>query len=178
MKVSNRTLAFNTDFFHYIQFQNSQRQPTTQTTLVFESLYRVWRGSSLPNYRNYMPIFFTISSFKTFGGCQSIQLHKLHLNSNDIVQLRLTDQYQLQKLHADFFHYIQFQNVRRVPVYPTTQTTPKFESHSPAQADRPIPTTETTCPFFSLYPVSKQSEAANYTNYTCFRITISSLERV
>ena len=167
-----------------------------------------------------MPIFFTISSFKTFGGCQSIQLQKLHLNSNDIVQLRLTDQYQLQKLHADFFHYIQFQNVRRVPVYPTTQTTLQFESHmkglanwtwpttettgrffslypvwkgkaypttettSDFESDNPdwehwpIPTTETTCRFFSLYPVSKQSEAANYINYTCFRITISSLERV
>ena len=158
-----------------------------------------------------MPIFFTISSFKTFGGCRSTQLHKLHFNSNHIwrvwptepdqlqklqadffhyiqfekvkptqlqklhlisnqtIQIGNTDRYQLQKLHADFFHYIQFQNVQRVSVYPTTETTPKFEWHSPAQADRPIPTTETTCRFVSLYPVSKRSEGAglpNYTNYT------------
>ena len=104
-----------------------------------------------------MPIFFTISSFKTFRGCRSIQLQKLHLNSNDIVQLRLTDQYQLQKLHADFFHYIQFQNVRRVPVYPTTQTTLQFESHMKGLANWTWPTTETTGRFFSLYPVWKGS---------------------
>ena len=77
--MSDRPIPTTETTFHYIQFQNSQRQPTTQTTLVFESLYRVWRGSSLPNYRNYMPIFFTISSFKTFGGCQSMLWKRVSL---------------------------------------------------------------------------------------------------